>query len=151
MAVRRRVTFLRAVRCTGGRAHPAGRLQGLQLIEIDLKHCQPNAARDPHRSPRRRFRFGGASSLRMSTIDLTLSDDDAPPAAPPVVSSDSTVNSSEGDDDRSCATKGPREESSSSSPSHEAPDSATARGPSPSPEILADTQENPVSRDPSPV
>ena len=73
----------------------------------------------------------------------------APPAAPPVVSSDSTVNSSEGDDDRSCATKGPREESSSSSPSHEAP--ATARGPSPSPEILADTQENPVSRDPSPV
>ena len=74
----------------------------------------------------------------------------APPAAPPVVSSDSTVNSSEGDDDRSCATKGPREESSSSSsPSHEAP--ATARGPSPSPEILADSQENPVSRDPSPV
>ena len=65
----------------------------------------------------------------------------APPAAPPVVSSDSTVNSSEGDDDRSCATKGPREESSSSSPSHEAP----------SPEILADSQENPVSRDPSPV
>ena len=61
----------------------------------------------------------------------------APPAAPPVVSSDSTVNSSEGDDDRSCATKGPREESSSSSPSHEAPDPATARGPSPSPEILA--------------
>ena len=79
----------------------------------------------------------------------------APPAAPPVVSSDSTVNSSEGDDDRSCATKGPREESSSSSsPSHvpgalEAP--GTARGPSPSPEVLADTQENPVSRDPSPV
>ena len=73
----------------------------------------------------------------------------APPAAPPVVSSDSTVNSSEGDDDRSCATKGPREESSSSSPSHEA--SATARGPSPSPEILAGPQENPVSRDPSPV
>ena len=78
----------------------------------------------------------------------------APPAAPPVVSSDSTVNSSEGDDDRSCATKGPREESSSSSPSHvpgalEAP--GTARGPSPSPEVLAEPQENPVSRDPSPV
>ena len=72
----------------------------------------------------------------------------APPAAPPVVSSDSTVNSSEGDDDRS--------KSSSSSPSHvpgtlDAPGPATARGPSPSPEILADTQENPVSRDPSPV